>query len=140
MSFNKSNCIIRKTFCGNGSVPADSSTKKYSRAGTPYECLKKGIGVGTWETKKAGLSSGSLQTISYIGPVYESNFKKKKIYTTATLVSKMRPLSGAEKKRIISGACSKANGAVDQKAVNSVILFLHSRKVGSLPSCRIVRE
>ncbi len=140
MSFNKSNCIIRKTYCGNGKVPKDTSTKKYSRKGTPYECLRKGIGVGVWEHRKKSLSKTSLQQIIYIGPALEANFKKKQIYSITSLVNKLQKLATKEKREIIAAACKRKNGSIDQRAFNSVVLFLHERGVKNLPSCKVVRE
>jgi len=140
MVFNKSACIIRKTYCGDGKVPDDTRTVKYSRKGTRSECLKKGFGIADWQHRKKDLSANSLQQIMYIGPVYESKFKKKRIGTTKSLINKLQPMTAAEKKEIITKCCTRANGSVDQKAVNSVLLFLHDKGVTKLPRCKIVRE
>ena len=140
MSFNKSNCVIRKTYCGNGKVPKDTATKKYSRKGTPYGCLKKGIGVANWEHRKKSLSKTSLQQIPYVGPVFEANFKKKQIYSITSLVNKLQGLSAKEKRGVVVAACKRKNGSLDQRAFNGVVLFLHGRGVKNLPSCKIVKE
>ena len=140
MSFNKSNCVIRKTYCGNGNVPKDTSTQKYSRKGTPYECMQKGYGVSYWIQRKKTLSQNSLQQIIYIGPVFEKNFKKHKIYSQMSLINKLEPLSMTEKKKLLTSICKRKNGGIDQRAFNSVVLFLHQKRVKNLPSCKIVRE
>ena len=140
MSFNKNNCIIRKAYCGDGKLPKDTNTKKYSRRGTAYECLKKGYGIADWEHRKKSLSKTSLQQIPYIGPVFEENFKKRKIYSTTSLVSRLSTLPVEEKRKIILAACKRKNGSTDQRAFNSIVLFLHEQKIKNLPSCKIVNE
>ena len=139
--FNRSNCIIRKMYCGSKkTVPSG-----YSRKGTSYECLKKGFGISDWQHRKKSLSKNSLQQITYIGPVYEENFKKLGITTIPKLVSTLKTLSKQEKAKILKKACSKKypdskTRVVDQKAVNSVIIFLHDRGMTGLPNCVIVYE
>lgn len=140
MSFNKSACVIRKMYCGNGKIPKDTATKKYSRRGTSYECLKKGYGIANWEHRKKNLSKTSLQQIMYIGPAYEANFKRQKIYSITSLLSKLKEKTATEKRKIISNGCKRKNGSVDQKAFNSVVLFLHEKGVKGLPSCKITKE
>ena len=140
MSFQRSRCIIRQIYCGNGKVPKDTRQKKYSRKGTQYECLKKGFGAGNWACLNKNLSPTSLKQIKYIGPVFETNFKKKRIYSTKSLVNKMKTLSAVQKRELLKAVCKRKSGGIDYRAVNSVILYLHSQKVGSLPSCRIVKE
>ena len=140
MAFQKSRCVIRKLNCGNGKKPTDTAAKKYSRKGTQYECLKKGYGVADWAHRKKGLSKFSLQQIPYIGDVLEANFKRKKIYSIKSLTTKMRPLSAADKKKMLLQACKRKNNSVDYRALNSVLLFLHGRGVKTLPNCKVVSE
>jgi len=140
MSFNKSKCIIRKSYCGNGDLPQDTATKKYSRIGTINECLKKGFGIAQAEFNKKNISENSLQNIMYIGPTYEKNFKKNKINTLTGLIKKMTDFSVIEKRDFLYNSCKKSNNTIDYKAVNSVILYLHANKVKKLPSCKIISE
>jgi hypothetical protein len=140
MGFNKSNCIIRKIYCGNGNVPKDTATKKYSRKGTNYECLQRGYGIADWEHRKKNLSQKSLQQIPYIGSAYEANFKKQKITSIDSLFNKIELLSAQQKKELLLKVCRKSTNAVDYKAFNSVLLFLHERRVKDLPQCKIVNE
>lgn len=140
MTFNKNACIIRKLYCGDGKIPKDTTVKKYSRKGTSYECLKKGYGIADWEHRKKDLPKTSLQQILYIGPAYEANFKKKKIYSIKSLITKTRELNTTEKRKLIATVCSNKNGTIDQKAFNSVVLFLHERGEKDLPTCKIVKE
>lgn len=140
MSFSKSACIVRKLYCGDGNIPKDTAENKYSRRGSSYECLKKGFGIADWEHRKKGLSKTSLQQIMYIGPAYEANFKKLKIYSIKSLLSKMDKLSSKEKKTIIVLGCTRKNGTLDQRAYNAVVLFLHDNGQIDLPACKIVKE
>lgn len=133
-------CIIRKIYCGDGKIPKDTRKKKYSRKGTSYECLQRGYGIADWEHRKKNLSKTSLQQIIYVGPSYEARFKRKHIYSITSLLKVLQNLSASEKKDIIEYACTKKNGSIDQKAVNSVIVFLHDRGIKSLPRCKITRE
>jgi len=131
---------VRKLYCGDGKIPKDTTSKKYSRKGTSYECLKKGYGIADWEHRKKALSKTSLQQIMYVGPTYEANFKRRKIYSITSLIKKTQNLSVTEKRELISSGCKRKNGAIDQKAFNSVVLFLHERGMKDLPSCKIVKE
>jgi hypothetical protein len=140
MVFNKSNCIIRKIYCGNGNLPKDTSTKKYSRKGSNYECLQRGYGIADWEHRKKNLPEKSLQQIPYIGQTYEANFKKHKISSIDSLFNKIEVLSAEQKKELLLKICRKSTNAIDYKAFNSVILFLHERRVKNLPNCKIVIE
>ena len=140
MPFNKSACLVRKVYCGDGKVPKDTAEIKYSRKGTQYECLKKGYGIAHWERHNKGLSKTSLQQIMYIGPKYETNFKRLKVYSIISLLKKTSEMSAAEKKSFIATGCKRENGSVDQKAFNAVVLFLYTKDQGDLPACKIVRE
>lgn len=140
MTFKKSDCVIRKLYCGDGLIPKNTSTTKYSRRGTSHECLKKGFGIGSWDQRKKDLSKNNLQQIIYIGPVYESNFKRAGVKTIPDLLKKCKAMTAAEKKKLITRGCKRKNGTVDQKAFNSVVLFLHDHGQKRLPSCRIVKE
>lgn len=140
MGFNKNSCVIRKVYCGDGKIPKDTTDKKYSRRGTRYECLRRGYGIADWEHRKKNLSKTSLQQIVYVGPAYESNFRKKKIYSIKSLLSKLSNMSAAEKKSLLADVCTRQNGSFDQKAFNSIVLFLHEQGVKQLPSCKIVNE
>ena len=140
MSFNKSSCIIRKIYCGNGNIPKNTKLEKYSRKGSLHECLKKGYGLAQAEINNKNLSNTNLKQIKYIGPVYEDNFKKYKIKTINSLIKKMNSLSANEKKNLLNKILLKSNNTIDQKAINSILLFLDEKGVKNLPSCKIVKE
>ena len=135
MSFNKEKCVVKKLYCGDGKIPKDTRTKKYSRKGSAYECLKKGYGIAEWENKKNSLPESSLQQITYIGPVYEANFKKRKIGTIKTLMSKTAGMTAKEKSDLVKRCCTKKNGDLDKRAFNAVILYLYDHGQKNLPMC-----
>jgi hypothetical protein len=140
MNFNKEDCIVRKAYCGNRNAPpADTREKKYSRVGTRVECLKKGFGAGSAQERSKGLRRTSLQTIDYIGPVYDARFRQRGVATLNRLITVMRPLTAIQKRTFLEYGCTKKNGAVDQKAVNALIIYLHDNGL-EVPVCHIVRE
>jgi hypothetical protein len=88
--FNINKCLIPTIYCGKGSYKSASPSNnysKYTKKGSPSECIKKGIGAGIYIEKKKNLTKTSLQNIPYIGPVYEKKFKSHKITTLAKLES-----------------------------------------------------
>lgn len=140
MTFSRSRCIIRKVYCGDGRLPADERERKWSRKGSRAECLRRGFGAAQWAEKKKGLSRNNLQQISYIGPVYEKNFKKLGIRTIPKLMEVMATKSAIEKRDLLKTGCTRANDTVDHRAINSIILYLHDRNISNLPNCRIIKE
>ena len=140
MVFRKSDCVIRKIYCGDKNVPADTATKKYSRAGSRQECLQRGFGIADAQNRLKRLRPNSLQNIVYIGDTYDQNFRKKGIRTLAGLQTKMKSLGANQKLDFLRKILIKKNKVVDQKAINSVIMWLHSKGVGNLPGCKIVKE
>lgn len=140
---NVGDCIIRKMYCGNkNTIPADTWETRYSRMGTRYECLRKGFGVGNSKERTKNLPRNSLQTITYVGPVYENNFQQQGINNTDELVRRMssRQLSVRQKKDILNAGCLKDNNVIDQKAFNSIIFWLWNKNVPNLPMCTIINE
>jgi hypothetical protein len=95
--------------------------------------------VGTTEKS---LPKGSLQQIPYIGPAFETKFKNNKIYSIGGLIKHCSDLSASEIKFLVGKVCvKKGSSVIDQKAYNSVILFLYEKgNLKNLPSCKIVRE
>jgi len=136
--FNREDCVIRTAYCGNGAVPRDTLNKKYSRAGTREECLKKGIGVGSAQERAKKIPKNSLQQITYIGPVYEANFKAQRVGNLTQL--KTVVASKENKRQFIERCCTRKSGGVDQRAVNAVLMYLHDSGVRELPRCRVIRE
>ena len=133
-------CIVRKIYCGEGSIPKDTNDKKYSRKGSRHECLKRGYGAALKQELMKTLPVNSLQRIKYIGPVYEKNFKKNKISSTKTLITKFNSLSKSEKNNLLKKICSRSNGVIDYRAFNSVVMYLYDHGVKKLPGCVLVNE
>jgi len=137
-NFNREDCIIRTAYCGEGAVPRDTLSKKYSRAGTRGECLQKGIGVGLAQERTKNIPANSLQKIMYIGPVYEEKFKTQKVRNLTQLKSVIA--TKENKRQFIERCCTRKTGTVDQRAVNAVLMYLHDSGVRDLPRCRVIRE
>jgi len=141
MQFDKSKCITSKIYCGDkNALPPNTATQKYSRKGTPHECLKKGFGMGMWTEKKKLLPATSLQHITYVGDVFEEHFKNEGMNTQAQLLQKFRALTRANKRNLLLRCCRKRNNVVDYRVYNSVLLFLHEHNVNDLPLCTDIIE
>ena len=141
--FRRGDCITRKAYCGDGRIPNDTATKKYSRRGSNRECLTKGIGMGLAEERRKHIDPNrSLQTIDYIGPLFEENFRSIGIRTTRDLLTIVPHLPNTRRttRDIVEYACTRKGGSIDQRAVNAVLMFLHDSGIGHIPECRIVRE
>lgn len=131
MSFNKEDCYVKKVWCGNGSKP---NSKKYTKNGTRYECLKQGFGAGKYTEKRSNLPATSLQQISYIGDKHEKSLKRKGISTTTELVKTMRSMK-VEEKEVFLKKTLKSGRKHDGRAYNNVLLFLYAKGVRRLPTC-----
>lgn len=141
MSFDKTKCVVRTFYCGNSrNLPPDTSSTKYSRHGTPHECMKRGYGMGSWTEVSKQLPPNSVRHIRYIGPVYEENFRRYGMSSLNRVVTKFSGLTAQEKNILLRKCCRKRNNIVDLKAYNFVLLFLHSKGVKNLPSCKVVVE
>ena len=135
MVFDPSRCIIRKLYCGNGDIPKDTPTNKYSKKGDSYTCLKKGIGMGKWTEIKKTLFDDSLLHIDYVTTSIESNFKKENINTITDLLETVNTMGPFNIKTLLKNVCGS-----NQKAINSILLYMHNSGIENLPSCRIVEE
>lgn len=138
----KGRCLIPTVWCGESdSLPPPSyqNNVRYTRLGGRYECLKKGIGVGTVISKS--YPAGSLQNIKYIGEKHEASFFKHKIKTTSQLISKVNTSTSSQNKKLLENVLTKSDGNVDYKAYNSVIVFLFERGIPEklLPLCYVIR-
>jgi hypothetical protein len=108
----------------------------YHRQGTPYECLQKGVGTGLFEERKRGLPPTSLQLIKYVSPKQEANFAAREIYTQQNLIDLFASKANSNKVKKLLQACLKTkSGELDQRAYNSVVLFLYFAGVDPLPGC-----
>ena len=137
-TFVREDCIVRKLYCGkNAAIPRDTPNKKYSRRGTANECLAKGIGVGVSQERAKRLDPDSIQTLTYIGPVFAAKFEERNIVTLEQLIARIGTI--VNKRQWLEKICTRKNGTIDQRAVNSVLLYLHDSGI-NVPACRIVRE
>jgi len=136
MPFDRKKCIFKGVYCGTKQL----DRTKYTRKGTGYECLKQGFGAGEYSNRKKSLPENSLQLIKYVGPVFETNFKKKRIGSTTSLINKMRGMSAVEKRNVLKSVFTRSNGCVDYRGYNSLLLFLDSAGVSRLPKCEQLKS
>lgn len=143
LKFNPDLCVIPSIYCGDGDIPAKSKTDNvvYTRKGTGYECMKKGIGVGIHQERKKTIPGGSLQTIKYVGDVYEKKFNERGISTIKDLLN-IDEEQGINVERLLKDVLRKKDGKVDGRAYNSVLLFMHKSGVSDrwLPPCMNLRQ
>ena len=133
-SFDKSRCEIKTIYCGNG-----TATKKHSRKGTQYECLKKGFGSGLWNERMKHLPKNSIQRIPYVNDTIESRLMQYGIKTQTQLKMFMRRLEKDEKKEFLYDMCMD-KGRMDFKAYNSILMFLFDNSIQRLPACQPIIE
>jgi len=136
--FKLSDCAIPQLWCGESATPPKKNDplSKYYKTGSRYECLKKGIGAGTHIERNKSLPVKSLQQIKYVGETHESNFKKVGIKDTTALVREMKTKTSTEIESILKRVLAKSNGPLDQRAYNSVIVYLYQHGNGGVPACK----
>lgn len=117
---NLEKCRIPEKWCGNGKLPSSDPEQLgyYYKTGTPYECLKKGIGVGKYSNEKIPI--GSLRNIRYIGPIYEKRLITRGIKNLKDLQEKCLESNFSN---ILRRAFKKKN-SFDPRPFNSVIWYL----------------
>ncbi len=117
---NLEKCHIPEKWCGNGKLPPKDPEilGYYYKTGTPYECLKKGIGAGKYSTEKIPI--GSLRNIRYIGPVYEKRLSIRGIKNLRDLQEKCLENNF---QNILQRAFKKKT-TFDPRPYNSVIWYL----------------
>jgi hypothetical protein len=136
MSFDITRCAEPTLYCGDGDMPVSKDPLvRYIRAGSRYECLKKGFGAGAAQEKKKNLSPTSLQNIKFVGETYEANFKRNKIKTLTDLQREARNKSPAAISTLLKKILTKKNGGTDSRAYNAVLVYLYQHGNDNLPSC-----
>lgn len=137
MSFDIDKCAIPKIWCGKGAPPRRKAgdLKYYHKTGSRYDCVKVGYGAGKYGERKKHLPSQSLQQISYIGEVYEKNFKKIGITSTTDLIREVSTRSSREIDGLLKRVFTKKGNILDKRAYNSTLVFLYQHGIGHLPSC-----
>lgn len=136
--FNTKKCVIPDIWCGDGDFPSSiKDNKRYVRNGTRTECLKKGVGVGIYQSEN--FPSDSLRKIKYIGKKHSVAFATKKITTTRQLITKIKELDTDKIKELLENVLTKSDGVVDQRAYNSILLFLYTSGIDNLPMCKKIK-
>lgn len=139
--FNYDKCAIPTVYCGNNKdLPPkkQGSNTYYLRHGTGFECMKKGYGAGSSTERSKGLSPYSLQQIPYVGPKYEENFKKNKVETITDLMDYDQ--NPKQLSVLLERVFLKKNGAFDEKAYNSTLMWLYKRGIKNLPECYDIKS
>ncbi len=124
-------------YCGNAAaVPTrDGNASRYTRAGTPHECLKQGIGAGSAQERIKNVPQDSLQRIKYIGPTYDAKFQQQNIHTRTDLVRRMQQTSPDHIFKLLRRILVR-NNSLDARAYNSVLLYLYEHGNTKLPPCK----
>ena len=148
MAFNEKACAIPKIWCGEKDVypKGYQEDSYYYKVGTRHECLKQGIGAGTYTERKRNLPKTSLQQIKYIGEKHEENFVSAGVKTIDGLIKKVTGMAPSQIKPFLEGVLSKETTTtarkkkvvVDTRAYNSVLLYLYRHGVTNLPGCKKV--
>jgi len=141
--FNLDKCTIPAVYCGTKkTIPAKTKNNvRYTRKGTPYECMSKGFGAGVVTEKLSKLPLNSLQRIKYVGETYESNFNKKNINNTDQLITRIGTLKKEKVETLLETIFRKRDNTIDRRAYNSTLVFLYTNGVHSnLPQCSKIKE
>lgn len=112
---------------------------RYTRVGTPTECMQRGFGAGAAKERLQRLPSTSLQRIKYVGPKMEARFHEAGIRTTTALVNQMRTKTAAQIQSTLRRILQREGGGLDGRAYNSTLLYLYSNGVPHLPQCTSIR-
>ena len=136
MPFNRARCVIPTIYCGKQAVPP--ANQNYTRVGTPYECLKKGFGGGKFGEQANNAPANSLMKIKYIGTYLEGKFKAVNINNMNQLRTYMKGRTAAQKRTQLRNILVNTNGVINQRAYNSVLLWLNDKGIGRLPTCYLI--
>ena len=140
-AYNRNSCLVPTVWCGSGTRPKKNvnpgNYNVYTRNGTTYECLQKGIGAGIYIERQKTLPKDSLQHIKYVGDVDEKKFKTSKIRTTGELVRFANSNGSNSLDGLLRKVLKKKSGVFDKRAYNSVLMYLDDNKTphGLLPGC-----
>jgi hypothetical protein len=139
--FDVDRCAIPTVYCGSGAVPErkKGDDKYYTGVGTPYQCMQKGFGAGMYSEKNKSIPKTSVQTIKYVGEVYERNFKNHKINYLEDLKKYANSHNEEELKELLKDVFDKSGGILDKRAYNSTLLYLYKNGVENLPQCKIIK-
>lgn len=138
MNFNPLDCAIPTFYCGDKKdIPSRKKGEDsyYTRRGTSRECLSKGFGAGMITERLKFLPKDSIQQIKYVGDVYDEKFKRKGIFNVEDLVSYAKNKNPIELDTLLKSVLTKKNKSLDQRAYNSVLLFLYKNGIQRIPQC-----
>lgn len=132
-------CQIPTVWCGTSKMPKTSKDgyNYYTRIGTPFECMKVGYGAGTMSSKS--FAKNSLRNIKYIGEIHEESFKKSKISTTTQLITRTNKKPRDYIIKLLNKILTKSDGKIDQRAFNSVAIFLYHNDIDITESCKKIK-
>lgn len=138
--FDPEKCKIPTVYCGKKSVVPKAKKSDdfyYTRAGVPYECLKKGFGAGFNVSETQNLPDNSLRKIKYVGETYTQNFSNKNINDLDDLLKYSNTHNKPVLEKFLKTVFKKKDGVLDKRAYNSTLMYLftHGTKK-SLPSCK----
>jgi hypothetical protein len=138
--FNIDDCLIPSVYCGNKRrIPRSSDYNRYTRRGTAYECLRKGIGVGIYQEKDRRNKRDSLRNIRYVGTYYADRFKDERIRDIPALKRRVGRMTEGGIKRLIERVATNRSGNIDKRTYNSVILYLYRAGHRNVPRCKRIR-
>lgn len=135
--FDPQRCVIRKVWCGNGSIPSHKR-EEYSGNGTRYQCLQQGIGAGSAIERTKNLPASSLQHIKYVGPKHDQKFIDRGIRDKNALVRYARNNSANDIDGLLRAVLDRGEKGLDRRAYNSVLMFIYNHGVTNLPQCERV--
>lgn len=141
MSFKKEDCVIPTVWCGKGAIPKTPPIggggvgTKYTRAGSSYECMKKGFGAGYYTERNKHLPQNSLEKIKYVGETYVEKFNDNGIHTLPELLKYAKSVTRGQLQQTLRSILTKKGGIVDERAYNSVLVYLFENGIENPPAC-----
>jgi hypothetical protein len=124
--FNPQRCYLN-IWCGKNPKP-----DQYRRIGSPYECLRKGFGIGKFDKPHA---PRSLDSIPYITDEKKAVLHRLQITTLFNFLTHVNNLPDyRSSKRFIEGELALTNA----EHYNKMILFLYEKGIPiiKLPRCK----
>lgn len=144
MAFRPELCAIPTVYCGDKEKKYpyydEEHNYLYERQGSPYQCMKKGFGAGYYKEKNKNLRDDSLQTIKYVGPVFEENFRTEGILSKKQLIEYARRNSARQIDEMLKRVFRNSNGTHNGRGCNSTLMYLYRNGNSRLPQCVDLRE
>jgi hypothetical protein len=137
MSFDPNQCDIPSVWCGKRTRPKTGNGKRYTRNGTPYECMQQGFGAGHYTERNRRLPNNSLLQLKYVTDIHEQRFIEYGINTKNDLLNHLNNLNQSEKRELLEYIFT-SNNTLDKKAYNSTLMFLYNQSMQTLPNCSYI--